>query len=60
MGTDPVINLLNGWGAQSDAFPLNLDDLSGERLSQVAFMYGGVSDGEDALSKSRVFTNHLN
>ena len=41
---DQIINLLDGWGpGNPDTF--DIESLSLERVSEVAFMFGGVGDG---------------
>jgi hypothetical protein len=36
--------LMDDWG-EGDQFPFNLNILSPEQLSQIAFLFGGVGDG---------------
>ncbi|TBU53623.1 hypothetical protein BD310DRAFT_887493 [Dichomitus squalens] len=48
MGHDQVIDLVHGWGPQ-DAYPLYLDRLPADQLSEVAFLFGGVGDGRHVL-----------
>ncbi|KAI0357691.1 hypothetical protein OH77DRAFT_1435494 [Trametes cingulata] len=75
MGTDPIINLLEGWGSNStDPDPLNLQELPDNVLSEVNFLFGGVGDGRHTFAtisglhdayrrlpadKQRIFHTHL-
>ncbi|KAI0366581.1 hypothetical protein BV20DRAFT_1124210 [Pilatotrama ljubarskyi] len=49
IGNDPVIDLMDGWGARTDRDPLVLDQLPVDKLSEVAFLFGGVGDGRHAF-----------
>ncbi|TFK90199.1 hypothetical protein K466DRAFT_543778 [Polyporus arcularius HHB13444] len=44
IGTDAVIDLTEGWDFQS-SYPLHVNKLPLDRLSQIAFLFGGVGDG---------------
>ena len=46
MGQDDIIDLTRGWGPR-DKYPLDLDTLPPNQLSEVAFLFGGVGDGEN-------------
>ncbi|KAL6298482.1 hypothetical protein BKA93DRAFT_65275 [Sparassis latifolia] len=43
IGQDDVMSILEGWGPH-DRYPLKLSDLSSDRLSNLAFFFGGVGD----------------
>ncbi len=45
IGTDAVIDLTEGWDFQS-SYPLHVNKLPLDRLSEIAFLFGGVGDGE--------------
>lgn len=49
IGNDPIINLVDGWGARTEPDVLKLNELPKERLSEVAFLFGGVGDGKRSL-----------
>ncbi|OJT04030.1 hypothetical protein TRAPUB_5266 [Trametes pubescens] len=49
IGNDPVINLVEGWGSRTESDILDFNKLSRERLSQMAFLFGGVGDGRHAF-----------
>ncbi|KAI0366579.1 hypothetical protein BV20DRAFT_971757 [Pilatotrama ljubarskyi] len=50
IGTDPIINLMDGWGPNStDPDPLELHELPEASLSELAFLFGGVGDGRHTL-----------
>ncbi|KAI0724335.1 hypothetical protein C8T65DRAFT_733972 [Cerioporus squamosus] len=44
IGTDAVIDLTEGWDFQS-SYPLHVNKLPVDLLSEVAFLFGGVGDG---------------
>lgn len=46
IGNDPIINLVDGWGARTEPDVLNFNEFPREQLSEVAFLFGGVGDGE--------------
>ncbi|KAI9060061.1 hypothetical protein FKP32DRAFT_1656899 [Trametes sanguinea] len=48
LGTDEIIDLTSGWGPL-EAYPLHLDKLPTDHLSEVAFLFGGVGDGRHAF-----------
>ncbi|OCH87485.1 hypothetical protein OBBRIDRAFT_837319 [Obba rivulosa] len=43
IGMDKIIDMFEGWGPQ-DKYPIDIDNLPVDRLSQFAFMFGGVGD----------------
>ena len=45
IGQDRPMSLMDDWG-EGDQFPFNLNSLSPVKLSQVAFLFGGVGDGQ--------------
>ncbi|OSD01022.1 hypothetical protein PYCCODRAFT_1478791 [Trametes coccinea BRFM310] len=52
IGHDPVIDLTAGFGSEMQGKPassLNISKLSTARLSQLAFLFGGVGDGRHAF-----------
>ena len=51
IGTDEVIDLLEGWGPESPR-PLRLNKLSADRLPEVALLFGGVGDGKPLVQAS--------
>lgn len=45
IGMDPVIDMMKGWTpSESRQFPLNITGMSPARLSELAFLFGGVGD----------------
>ena len=56
MGQDDVIDLIRGWGPRNE-YPLNLDKLPEDQLSKVAFLFGGVGDGESTDFCSALLLN---
>lgn len=45
IGMDPVIDMMKGWTpSKSRQFPLNITGMSPARLSELAFLFGGVGD----------------
>jgi len=44
MGHDRIISLVDDWGP-GDPFPLGINGLPADKLSGIAFLFGGVGDG---------------
>ena len=44
IGHDNLIDLTQGWLLES--YPLDLNKLSPQQLSNISLLYGGVGDGE--------------